>query len=57
MLAQEVGWEDTDYVFTCLKYSEMLEDIKSPTGHCSLSAAGANSAALACRRMTKQLRS
>ncbi|KAF6257204.1 ligand-gated ion channel-domain-containing protein [Scenedesmus sp. NREL 46B-D3] len=40
MLAQEVGWEDGDYAFTCMKYSDMLEDLKSPTGLCSLSAAG-----------------
>jgi hypothetical protein len=42
MLAQEVGWEDTDYVFSCIKYSDMLEDLKSPNGSCSMSAAGAS---------------
>jgi hypothetical protein len=43
MLAQEVGWEDTDYVLTCIKYSDMIEDLKSPTGSCSMSAAGESS--------------
>ncbi|WIA44152.1 hypothetical protein OEZ86_010489 [Tetradesmus obliquus] len=40
MLAQEVGWEEGDYVFSCIKYSEMIDDLKSPTGLCSLSAGG-----------------
>jgi hypothetical protein len=39
MLAQEVGWEG-DYVFSCIKYSAMMEDLKDPAGLCSLSAAG-----------------
>jgi hypothetical protein len=43
MLASEVGWEDTDYVFTCIKYSDMLDDLKSSNGSCSMSAAGGSS--------------
>lgn len=40
MLTEEVGWGDTDYFFTCMPFTDMMEDLKSPNGSCSLTATG-----------------
>lgn len=40
MLAEEVGWGDSDYFFTCMPFTDMMEDLKSPNGSCSLTATG-----------------
>lgn len=40
MLADDIGWKDTQYSFTCMSFSDMMADLKSPNGSCSLTATG-----------------
>lgn len=41
MLAGQVGWHTTDYNFVCMTNSDVMTDLMSATGNCSLSATGA----------------
>jgi len=42
-IATEMGWTsaDSDWTFSCLDWSPMLEDLMAPDGLCTLAAAGA----------------
>ncbi|KAI8474114.1 MAG: hypothetical protein J3K34DRAFT_495859 [Monoraphidium minutum] len=39
-IADEMGWSDSDWVFTCIDWTPMIEDIMSPDGLCTMAAAG-----------------
>lgn len=39
-IAKDLGWEETSWTFKCMDWSEMIDDLVSSNGSCSLAAAG-----------------
>lgn len=39
-VSAQVGWEDGDWVFSCMDYSTLMDDLNDPAGNCTLSASG-----------------
>ncbi|KAF8061164.1 hypothetical protein HT031_004626 [Scenedesmus sp. PABB004] len=39
-IASDLGWADTDWAFTCVDWTPMIDDLVSPDGLCSFAAAG-----------------
>eukprot|EP00878_Enallax_costatus_P030352 GHUV01033042.1.p1 GENE.GHUV01033042.1~~GHUV01033042.1.p1 ORF type:complete len:137 (+),score=4.37 GHUV01033042.1:332-742(+) len=39
-IATDLGWADSDWTFSCVDWTEMINDLLSPTGSCSFAAAG-----------------
>jgi hypothetical protein len=46
-VAQDMGWAPEDWTFTCVDWTEMIDDLTSPDGLCSFAAAGG------CSRLLK----
>jgi hypothetical protein len=40
LLSKDLGWEDGDWTMVCMPYTDMMNDLKSPAGNCTLAAAG-----------------
>eukprot|EP00879_Flechtneria_rotunda_P033334 GHRR01036906.1.p1 GENE.GHRR01036906.1~~GHRR01036906.1.p1 ORF type:complete len:278 (+),score=68.62 GHRR01036906.1:617-1450(+) len=40
LLAQQVGWTAEDYKFTCMDWTDLMEDLRSDSGLCSMTASG-----------------
>jgi hypothetical protein len=40
MLTQDLGWAEEDWSFTCMGYTDMMQDLANATGTCTLAAAG-----------------
>lgn len=41
MAASEVGWAESDFIFTCMDYTVMMADLNDPAGNCTVVATGA----------------
>lgn len=39
-VAQDMGWADGDWTFSCVDWDAMIEDLTDPNGLCSFAAAG-----------------
>ena len=40
LLAKDLGWEDSDWTMVCMPYTDMMNDLMTPGGNCTLAAAG-----------------
>lgn len=43
-IANNLGWADTDWTFSCVDWTAMIDDLVDPSGLCSFAAAGGTSA-------------
>lgn len=42
LVAGELGWhEGDDWVMRCMRYGDMIADVRDPSGSCAIAAAGA----------------
>jgi hypothetical protein len=39
-IAHDLGWEDSDWSFSCVDWTAMIDDLVDPNGACSFAAAG-----------------
>jgi hypothetical protein len=45
-IAHDLGWADSDWSFSCVDWTAMIEDLVDPNGSCSFAAAGEHAFAL-----------
>jgi hypothetical protein len=39
-IAHDLGWEESDWSFSCVDWTAMIDDLVDPNGACSFAAAG-----------------
>lgn len=39
-IAADLGWADSDWTFSCVDWTAMIDDLVDPNGSCSFAAAG-----------------
>lgn len=39
-IAEDLGWEDSDWTLSCMDWTAMIDDLADPSGLCSFAAAG-----------------